>query len=261
VSDFGGQNPEWGYSESPLVDGEKVIVTPGGASARLVALNKMTGTNFWRSPIPDSGGAQYSSAIVATVDEQRQYIQFLHKGVVGVAAEDGRFLWRYEKPANGVANCSTPLCYSNTVFAASAYGTGGGSARLTRNGNTTRVEEVYFTRHMMNHHGGMVLIDGHVYGHSEENLVCLQFISGKVVWRDRRPGKGSIAYADGRLYFRRENGQVFLVEANPKEYVERGRFDQSDRSDQQAWPHPVIANGRLYLRDQDVLLCYDVKQR
>jgi outer membrane protein assembly factor BamB len=259
--DFAGRMMSWGYSESPLVDGDKLIATPGGPSATLVALNKHTGETVWKARVPEGDGVAYASAIVAEVGGLRQYVQFLGRGVVGVAADDGRFLWRYNRPANGTANCSTPIFHDDRVFAASSYGAGGGLAQLAREGDTTSAREVYSTRHMKNHHGGMVLVDGHLYGSDEGMLCCLDFKSGRVLWEDRGPGKGSIAYADGRLYYRNEGGPMVLVEANPERYVEHGRFEPPERSAHNAWPHPVIANGRLYLRDQDVLLCYDVKRR
>lgn len=260
VKDFGGAVPRWGYAESPLVDGNKVIVTPGGREATLVALDRTTGDVIWKAPVPQGDGAGYSSAITAEVGGQRQYVQFLAGGVVGVAAQDGRFLWRYDAPANRTANCSTPIFQDNHVFAASGYNTGGGLAKLAAapDGGMTATQ-VYFTRSMRNHHGGMVLVNGYLYGFDESNLTCLDFKTGEVKWFDRSVGKGSVTYADGHLYARSERGPVALVEANPERYVEKGRLDQPDRSGKTTWPYPVVANGRLYLRDHDTLLCYNVK--
>jgi outer membrane protein assembly factor BamB len=261
VADFGGRVPMWGFSESPLVDGEKVLATPGGPDATVVALNKNSGDVIWKSLVPSSNNVSYSSCIVADVSGQKEYIQFLAKGVIGVAAKDGKFLWRYDAPAcrNGI-NCSTPIYRDNLVFAASAYQNGGGLARLTAGADGVTAAEVYFTKQMQNHHGGMVLIGDYLYGFDQSNLTCIEFKTGKIMWFNRSVGKGSLTYADGCLYARSERGPVALVEANPKEYVEKARFDQPDRSSNPSWPYPVIANGRLYLRDQDVLLCYDVRQ-
>jgi len=259
VTDFGGSMPGWGYSESPLVDGDKVIVTPGGRAATLVALNKNTGEVAWKSQVPEGDAAHYSSAIAANVAGQRQYIQFLRGGVVGVDARDGKFLWRYKEPANGTANCSTPIFRDNMVFAASAYGTGGGLAKLTAGPEGATATQVYFTKQMQNHHGGMVLVGDHLYGFDNANLTCLNFLTGELAWSNRSVGKGSVAYADGHLYARSERGAVALVEATPKAYVEKGRFTPPDLSGAFTWPHPVVAGGRLYLRDQNVLLCYDIK--
>ncbi len=261
VSDFGGEVPGWGYSESPLIDGEKVIGTPGGNDATLVALNKLTGDVIWKSQVPQGNKAHYSSAILATVGGEKQYIQFLNGGVVGIAAQDGKPLWTYAHPANGTANISTPLFFDNSVFAASAYNTGGGLAKIAKTPEGFSATEVYFTRRMQNHHGGMIRVGDYLYGFDESNraLTCLNFKTGEVKWSDRSVGKGSLTYADGNLYARSERGPVALVEATPTGYVEKGRFEQPERSGANAWAHPVVANGKLYLRDQDILLCYDVK--
>jgi outer membrane protein assembly factor BamB len=259
--EFGGTVPNWGYSESPLIDDNKVVVTPGGNQATVVALDKTTGATIWKAVVPTGNGAAYASIIAADVSGHRQYIQFLNGGVVGIAAAEGKFLWNYPHPANGTANCSTPIYSDGYVFAASGYSTGGGLVRLSVEAAGTEATEVYFTKHMKNHHGGMVLVDGYVYGADDGLLTCLDFHTGALQWSEHKPGKGSIAYADGRLYFRNENGTVTLSEANPQKYIEHGRFEQPDRSPTNAWPHPVIANGKLYLRDQGMLFCYDVKDR
>ena len=304
TTDFGGRVPMWSYRESPLIDGEKVICTPGAQDAMLVALDKLSGKTIWKSQLPaDSGGgsgatdgggpggpgrpggggpgggpggrpggagAAYASALAIVFEGQRQYVQLVSKALVGVAADDGKFLWRYDVPANRMGiNCSTPVYQDGLVFAASAYGAGGGLVRLSKDANGgIKAEEVYSTRKMQNHHGGMILLDGSLYGANGGNeggfLVCLDFKTGKVLWDERddperRAPKGSVALADGRLYYRTEKGTMLLIEPNPKEYLERGRFEQPERSAQPAWTHPVIARGKLYLRDQDVLLCYDVK--
>jgi outer membrane protein assembly factor BamB len=258
--DFHGGAGGWGYSESPLVDGDKLICTPGGQKATLAALDKKTGDTIWTAQVPGGDQAQYASVIAADFPGQRQYLQFLHRGMVSVAARDGKFLWRYDKPANGTANCSTPLYDRGYAFAASDYGTGGGLVKLARSGGGVKAQEVYFSKHMKNHHGGMVLVNGYLYGANGGSLACLDFRSGKVMWDEGRPGKGSIAYADGRLYYRNEGGPIYLIEANPRKYVEKGRFDQPGRTGSPAWAHPVIANGKLYIRDQDLLLCYNVKK-
>jgi outer membrane protein assembly factor BamB len=258
--DFKGNVGGWGYSESPLIDGEKVLCTPGGKEATLLALNKKNGELIWKGVVPEGDHAHYSSIAAATVDGKRQYVQFLSGGVVGLS-EDGKFLWRYNKPHNGTANCSTPICADDMVFAASAYGTGGGLAKLKRDGEKWAADEVYFTKNMKNHHGGMVLIDGYLYGSDEGKLTCLGFKDGTVSWAEGKAGKGSIAAADGRLYYRNEGGPIILAELNPDKYVEHGRFEPPQKTGKPAWPHPVIANGKLYIRDQDMLFCYDVKKK
>ncbi len=212
-------------------------------------------------------GAGYSSAIAIDFEGERQYVQLTATTLAGFAATDGRLLWRYDRPANpNRINCSTPIYHDGLVFAASAYGAGGGAVKLSKDaGGAVKAEEVYFTPRMQNHHGGMIVVDGCLYGANGGNsggiLTCLDFKTGDVMWRDRRGPKGSLAMADGRLYLRAEDGTVVLVEPNRQEYVERGRFEQPDRTRSPAWTHPVIANGKLYVRDQDLLLCYDVKAK
>jgi outer membrane protein assembly factor BamB len=224
---------------------------------------------FGRGP---GSGAAYASPIAIDFAGRRQYVQLIARALIGVDAADGKFLWRYDAPANRMGiNCSTPVYYDGMVFAASAYGAGGGLVKLSTDGNGgIKAEEVYATRNMQNHHGGMILVDGFLYGANGGNeggyLVCLDFKTGEVRWNERdaekrRAAKGSVAMADGRIYYRTEKGTLLLIEPNPKEYIERGRFEQPDRTRLPAWAHPVIANGKLYVRDQDVLFCYDVKAR
>ncbi len=258
VGDFGGRVPTWGYCESPLVDGDKVIVTPGGSNT-IVALNKNTGATIWKSNIESGNSAAYSSAIQATVGGQKQYIQFIGGGVVGVTAKDGTMQWRYDAPANrNQINCSTAIFRDNCVFAASSYGNGGGMAKVTGGSGGYTATQVYFTKEMKNHHGGVVLVGNYLYGFDENNLTCIDFATGTTKWSNRSVGKGSVMYADGMIYARSERGPMAIVEANPEKYVEHGRFEQPNRSNDPSWPYPSIANKRLYLRDQDVLLCYDI---
>jgi outer membrane protein assembly factor BamB len=261
VKDFGGSVPGWAFTESPLIDGDKVICTPGGKNT-MVALNKGTGEVVWKAAVPGADGAHYASAIAVEIAGQRQYIQFLRGGIVSVGASDGAFLWRYNHPANGTANCSAPLYSDGEVFAASAYGTGGGLVKVSKSDSKYEAKEQYFDKAMQNHHGGMVLVDGYIYGSTGGSLRCIDFKTGKLAWDERAPGKGSITYADGNLYFRNEGGKgtMYLIEANPKEYVEKSHFDQPDRTKLNAWAYPVIANGKMYIRDQDMLICYDIKK-
>jgi len=269
TGDFGGVMPKWGYSESPLVDREKLIATPGGPNAAVVALNKNTGATVWQCAVPGGDRAEYSSAIVADMQGQRQYIQFLKGGVVGISA-DGQFLWKFPHAAGNTANVPTPIYRDNHVFAAAGYGKGAALGKLTRGPNGWTAEQVYHTNAMINHHGGVVLVGDHLYGiHDGAGLSCLDFKTGDVKWSERSVGKGSLVYADNRLYARKEStGQMTLAEATPKGYVEKGRFDPprdpnqpTARPADMAWAHPVVAGGRLYLRDQNWLLCYDVSRQ
>ncbi len=255
--DFGGGVGGWGYSESPLVDGDRLLFTPGGGKATVVAVKKMTGETVWQAKVPNGDQAAYSSIVAADFGGQREYIQFLAGGVVGLSA-DGKFLWRYAKPSAGI-NCMTPVYRDGIVYAAAEYNKGGGAARLTREKDAVTATELYFSGHYQNHHGGMVLVDGYLYGEGTGQMACVEFKTGREMWRERKAGKGSVAAADGRIYYRSEGGTIVLVEASPKQYVEHGRFTPAKTSGLNAWPHPVIANGKLYLRDQQYLFCYDLK--
>jgi outer membrane protein assembly factor BamB len=270
-ADFGGRCGNWAYAESPLIDGDVVVCTPGGEKATLVALNKKTGATVWKAAITGlapagraraSGStAGYASAVVAEIGGVRQYVQYLGGGVVGVSAADGKKLWQYTGTSGGNANATTPLVRGDRVFTATSYGVGGGLARVSKDGNKFSAKEEFFVKQMQNHHGGMLLIGEHIYGTNNNSLLCVSFKDGSVAWQDRCVGKGSVAYADGMLYVRGERGAVALVEATPKAYREKGRFSQPSRSSNMAWPHPVVAGGKLYLRDWDALLCYDVKAK
>jgi outer membrane protein assembly factor BamB len=257
LKEYGASNPRWLISESPLVDGNKLIVSPGGAGAGIVALDKMTGAEIWRAKeLSDRAG--YSSSILAEVGGVRGYINFTSSAAVGVRASDGKLMWSYTNVANRTANCTTPIFADNKVFFSSAYNTGGALLNLTAQGGEVKAQEAYFTREMMNHHGGMVLVNGYLYGFSNAILTCIEFNTGKVMWKDRSVGKGSLTYADGMLYLLGEKQLVGLAEANPNAYVEKGRFPINDLG-LDSWAHPVVLGGNLYIRNQNELTCYDVK--
>jgi outer membrane protein assembly factor BamB len=261
TNDFGATRPEWGFSESPLVDGDNVVFTPGGPKGAVVALNKKTGELVWQSK-DFTDPAQYSSLIVAEIGGARQYIQLTMANVAGVAAGDGKVLWRAPRKGQ-VAVISTPICQDDLVYVSSGYGIGCNLFKITASGGTFQAKQVYANKVMVNHHGGVVKVGDFLYGYSEgKGWTCQDLKTGASKWEEKEKlGKGSLVYADGRLYLRQEDkqGTVALIEASDKGYKERGRFDQPDRSNKKSWTHPVVAGGKLYLRDQDLLLCYDVK--
>ena len=223
----------------------------------MVKLDKMTGKTVWTSKeLSDAAG--YSSITAADVQGVRTYMTFTESAGVGVRASDGKLMFRYPAAANSVANVATPIFSNNKVFFSSAYGTGGGLLDLTVQNGEVAAKEVYFTREMRNHHGGMVLVDGYLYGYNDSILTCLEFATGKMMWRDRSVGKGSVTYADGHLYIQGETNVVGLAEATPTGYREKGRFSIPDKG-APSWAHPVISDGRLYVRNQDILLVYDIK--
>ena len=259
LREFGGQQLRWLISESPLVDGPHLIVSPGGRGAGMVKLDKLTGKTVWQAK-ELSGPAGYSSPIVADVQGVRMYLTFTAGAGVGVRASDGKLLFSYNRAANNVANITTPVFFDNKVFFTSAYDTGAGLVALSSNKENISMQEVYFTREMKNHHGGVVLVNGYLYGFDDSILTCLEFATGKRMWRDRSVGKGAVTYADGHLYLQSENNVVGLAEATPTGYREKGRFTIPDKG-YPSWAHPVISDGRLYVRNQDSLTAYDIKAK
>jgi outer membrane protein assembly factor BamB len=257
LRDFDASNINWLISESPLVDGGRVVVTPGGSDGGMVALDKMTGKTIWASQeLNDEAG--YASAIVADVHGVRTYMTLTSGAGVGVRASDGKLMWRYTGAANRTANITTPIYADNKVFFSSAYGTGGALVGLRPGGGEIRAQEIYFTRDLQNHHGGIVLVDGYLYGYNNSVLTCLEWATGKMMWRDRSVGKGAVSFADGHLYILSENNVVGLVEATPAGYREKGRFTIRDQG-RPSWSHPVIAGGRLYIRNQGTLTAYTIR--
>ena len=257
LTDFRARNIGWHLSESPLIDGGSVIVTPGGSGAALVALDKESGETLWTtSELSDRAG--YSSCIVAEAHGVRFITTLTGGAAVGVRARDGKLLWRNERVANRTANVTTPIVDGDRVFYSSAYGTGCLLLQLKPNGDLLEAEEIYFNRNMMNHHGGLILHEGHVYGFSNSILTCLNLQTGETVWKDRSVGKGSLTFADGNLYLLGEKYRVALAAATPSGYLESGRFKIDDLG-RPSWAHPVVVDGRLYIRNQGVITAYDVR--
>ncbi len=259
LKDFGGRNPRWLISESPLIDGDRLIVTPGGEGASIVALDKAAGKTVWTTK-DLSDEAAYSSCIAADIGNVRTIVGFTGRAGVGVRASDGKLMWRYERVSNRTANIATPIVYDNKVFYTSDYDTGCALLGLKAEGGEVKAQEIYFSREMMNHHGGVVLLNGYLYGFNNAILSCLEFATGKTIWRDRSVGKGTLTYADGLLYLLGENNVVGLADASPAGYKERGRFQIADQG-WPSWAHPVVCGGRFYIRNQGTLACYDIKAR
>jgi outer membrane protein assembly factor BamB len=271
----GGKNPGWKYSESPLVDGDRLLCTPGGRDAVMAALKKKTGELIWKCSMPDIGPkgkdeAGYSSIVAANVGGVRQYVQLTNKGLIGVAAKDGTFLWGYNRIANRVANISTPVIDGDNIFCSTAYGTGSALLKLTAAGSSVDAKEVYFldAKTFQNHHGGFVRISDYIYGghdHGKGKPTCIETKTGKVMWQEKQPGGGSAAvlYAGDHLYFRYQDNVMALIEASPQRYNLKGTFKLPKRDGMSGpgWAHLVIVDGKLYVRHSDVLMVYDIKAK
>jgi outer membrane protein assembly factor BamB len=253
---FGAGNITWGISESPLVLEDRVLANAGGRGSSLVALNKNDGSTIWAVESDEAG---YSSAVVAVTSGVRQAIFFTGERALGVRVDNGKLLWSYRRVSNRTANVATPIVRGNFVFLSSDYGTGCALLEIQGDASGMTAREVYFHQDMKNHHASSILVDDTLYGFSSAILTALDFETGRVLWRDRSVGKGSLIVADGRLYLFSENGVAAIAEAARAGYRETGRFEIRT-SGSPTWSHPVVANARLYLRDQDTLYCYDVKQ-
>lgn len=260
-TDFGGKPGQWAYAESPLVDGNTVVVTPGGSEATLVSLDKKSGNVIWKAALSEGDEAAYASAMVGEFGGVKQYVQFLQKGLVGVDAKTGKELWRYTKTAQGSpANIPSPIVHGDYVYSAAGRA-GGGLVKIEKAGDGFKATEVYFGADLPKAIGGAVVGDN-LYGTSQ-SLLCVDFLKGTNKWQDRSIGAASILYANGELYLRGENGDVALVEAAADGYHEKGRFtppDQPQRANNaKAWAYPVAANGRLYIADSGTVWCYDIR--
>jgi outer membrane protein assembly factor BamB len=256
----------WGYTESPLVDGPLLVCTPGGAAGTFAALDKRTGDVAWRSQGLTERAA-YSSIVVAEVG-LRQYINMTNQGVAAVAAKDGHFLWKSPLGANGMAVIPTPVVQNDCVYVTAGYGAGCGLIHLVPDNGGVRADTVYSNKNMLNHHGGVLLYQNHIYGYSDsQGWLCQDFQTGKVVWSERgKLGKGSITCAYGKLYlYSEQEGTVVLIDVSPQGWQEHGRFTipqhtKLNRKLGHIWTHPVVAGCRLFLRDQDLIFCFDIKE-
>lgn len=266
----------WGFSESPLVDGDNVICTPGGERGVVVCLNKLTGDSVWAavlkgSKVNEGGknlnqGAGYASPIVSHGGGVKQYVQLVGRGLIGVRASDGKVLWRYDQVGNTTANIPTAVIDGDYVFTSTGYGTGSALLKLEADRDGVKANEVYWLegRELQNKHGGVTLVDGYLYcghGNGDGKPICVEMLTGKVAWGpERAEGKGetSLIYADGHVIYRREDGTIILAKATPEKFDVVGTFKPVFQQ-RESWSHPVIAGGKLYLREQNKLMCYGLK--
>ncbi len=263
LTGLGGTIPSWGYCESALIDGDRVLVTPGGENGTIACFNLQTGEKIWQSSEMKQP-ANYSSIIAVDHFGKRQYIQLTGQKVFGLNS-DGKLLWQHDFPGN-TAVVSTPIYKDGQVYVTASYGAGCLLLNITAN---NVAEKIYDNKLMKNHHGGVLLSGDFIYGHSDDHgIICQNFNTGELVWSDKKKNgsKGAVAFADGMLYcLSEDSGECYLVEATETEYKEGSRFRMEPQTTQRnpqgrVWTHPVISNGRLYLRDQDVICCYKIKE-
>jgi len=257
--EYQGVPGKWAYTESPLIDGDSLICSPGGKNATVVSLNKKDGSLRWKSPIPEADEASYSSPVAAEMGGKKQYVLFMAKGVAGLNAENGEYLWRFDKTADKDANVQTPIIKDSFVFTGASR-VGGGLAEVIP-GNR-QPKQVYFDTKLPTGMGGAVLVGNHLYGTSGPTLMCVEFSTGKIMWQDRSIGAASICYADNKLFLHGENNDLAMVAATPEGYKELGRVTPPgapDRGRSKAWTHPMIADGKLIIHDSGSVWCYDLR--
>ncbi len=264
--EYGGtKGDSWGYSESVTIDGDRLVCTPGGPTNTMVALDKKTGRKIWSCAVPGDRGAGHASIVVAQVGGRKVYVQTTAGGALGVDAETGTLLWTYPIDKT-TAVIPTPIVRGDLVFFSAGYKRGGALLRQVAAGGDVRVEEIYgLNTELANKHGGIVLVGDHLYGDSDDKGIpfCAELMTGKVVWKQRGSGKNSanVLAADGRIYVRYQDGTLSLVKADPAGYEEVGSFQVPGSGDRPSWAHMVILDGRLYLREGDEVLCYDVRAK
>ncbi len=262
--DFDGKKGDgWGYSESVLIDGDKLVCTPGNESATMVALNKKTGELIWKASSPGDRGAGHASIVISQVGPTRVYVNTTASGALGVRAEDGKLMWTYGIDKT-IAVIPTPIVRDDLVFFTAGYNRGGALLRQIPNGNgEVKAEAVYpLNTELNNKHGGVILVGDYLYGDSNDQGTpfCAELMTGKIVWKERGPGKKSaaVAAADGHLYLRWADGTMALAKASPDGFKICGSFKIPGSGDRPSWSHPVIVGGKLYLREGDSILCYNV---
>lgn len=266
VKELGGRVPPWGYTESVLIGGDKLICTPGGEKAgTFAALDKKTGQVLWQSK-EVTARAEYASPILIDHDNVRQVVTMSRSGLVAVSPENGRFLWQHNRvaklgtPETTTAHGNSPAYSDGYVFEATSYHTRGGCAvTLTPVASGVKAELAWESPKLNCEHGGYVIVDGHVYMNQSAGWSCLELKTGKEKWSGRGPGKGSIIFGDGMLYCLGENGTMGLIEAIPTVFKMVSSFDLP-KGDGPCWTHPVISDAKLYLRWNDHLYVYDIKE-
>jgi outer membrane protein assembly factor BamB len=256
---FGASNITWALAESILVDGRHVISTPGGPQTTVVKLDKMTGETVWQSPSAEGDPTGYATPTLVEYMGKRLILTFTGKAIICVDADTGKLYWRFPHETSYDVNALKPIFHDGQVFVSSGYGSGSRMLKVKVTGDQVEVEEIWTNQDLDNHHGGVLLRDGYLYGSKYgRDWACLEWVSGRTVYSERGVGKGSLTCADGMLYTLSEKLDMGLVAADAKRFEVVSRFRLPSQGDGPSWAYPVVCGGRLYLRHDNNLFCYDV---
>jgi outer membrane protein assembly factor BamB len=259
AKEFEAEIPEYGYSESVLIDGNKLFVKPAGKKGYQVCLDKRTGETVWTNS-SISGTIGYNSSVIDEYGGYRQLVSASSDCFYGIDTNTGKLLWKIDFVNQRELNLTDAVCFNEYVFLTSGYGKGSMLVRLSKSSAGMNAEKVWQSELMDNHHGGVILHNGYVYGSGSNarGWFCLDFLTGKQIWKTE--GKGSLTYADGMLYLLDERGTMRLVKATPEKYEKTGEFKVPRGGESMFWAHPVVCGNRLYIRHGDKLFAYDIKE-
>jgi outer membrane protein assembly factor BamB len=255
---FEAEVPEYGYTESVLIDGDRLYCSPAGKKGFMACLDKETGKILWTNTgVPGSAG--FNSPVLADCGGFRQILSMSSRCVYGADPKSGKVLWTVAHENKRSNNATDPIFHDGHVFASTGYGKGSLLLKLAASRKEIIPETVWKTELLDNHHGGVLLHEGYLYGagHDSGGWFCLDFLTGKPKWNVR--GKGSLVYADGMLYCLEEKGTMKLVKAVPEKYELVSSFKVPRGGKGLYWAHPVLCGGRLYVRHADKLFAYDVR--
>ncbi len=259
---FGARARTWGFTENVVVEGDHVLCMPGGPKGRVVALDRKTGETVWANT-EISDRAAYSSPIVVTHDGVRQFIALARESVVSVEVKTGKLLWTHKHPSTCDQNVTTPLYRDGKVFVTSGHRAGGRVVKINPDGRS--VQELWFGTELDNCHGGVVCLDGHLYGSGcrlyKRGLLCVELATGKIKYNAREIGKVSITHADGLLYCLGNDSKMALVDVTPERAKVVSKFKPPWKERPPCLSHPVICGGRLYIRHLGELFVYDVRAK
>ncbi len=256
-NELDGKNIQWGVTETLLIDGERIYCTPGGKTNNLVALNRMTGKLIWSSKGLGELSAYCTPALIE-LSGRKILVTHTADHIIGVDASDGKLLWSYKHPNEWSVHPNTPLYANGGIFCFSGYGQGGVKLKLSADGSS--VSKDWVNENLDSRIGGMVLVKDYLYGSGDTHREwrCVDWKTGEEKYASKEIGKGTVIYADGMLYCYSDRGELALAEATPSGFNLKGRA-KVELGNKEHWAHPVISDGKLFIRHGNCLIVYKIK--